>query len=109
MASLRYAETPVYVDFTAAWCVTCQVNKRLIFGSKPIRDLFQKKGVILVKADWTTEDPVITRALEMFDRLGVPLNVLYLPGDWDNPVVLPVVLTRGVVIEQLNKLPDKDS
>jgi thiol:disulfide interchange protein DsbD len=107
MEQLKQRSIPTYVDFTAAWCVTCQVNKKLIFSSEEMRILLQRKGVALVKADWTTEDPLITEALQSFQRVGVPLNILYSPVDWDTPHIFPTVLTRQMVREQLEQLPDK--
>lgn len=109
MKELQQRAIPTYVDFTAAWCVTCQVNKKLIFGSGEMRALFQRKGVALVKADWTTEDPLITETLQSFQRAGVPLNILYTPRDWENPYIFPTVLTRQMMREQLKQLPDMNT
>ncbi|MCB0328298.1 MAG: thioredoxin family protein [Bdellovibrionales bacterium] len=95
---------PVYVDFTAAWCITCQVNKRVVFGSEKVRKTLSEKGIVLVKGDWTNEDPIITEALEKFGRLGVPLNILYKPDDRESPVVFPNILTPQLVLEELEKL-----
>lgn len=102
--ALRTEGRPVYIDFTAAWCATCQVNKRLVFGSAEVRNKIKELNVALVKGDWTRRDPVITRALESFDRAGVPLNVLYGKGPDAQPRVLPEVLTAGIVLEALNGL-----
>ena len=106
---LKQRSIPTYVDFTAAWCVTCQVNKKLIFGSEKMRTLFQQKGIALVKADWTTEDSLITKALQSFQRAGVPLNILYNPVDWENPHIFPTVLTQQIVRIELERLPDKNT
>lgn len=91
----------VWVDFTARWCTTCQVNKALVFGSRRVRDAFRERGVIVLKADWTEQDPEITSALARWNRFAVPFNLLYLPGT-DQPVEMPTILTPGVV---LNALP----
>jgi thiol:disulfide interchange protein/DsbC/DsbD-like thiol-disulfide interchange protein len=95
---------PVYIDFTAEWCITCQVNERIVFGSEDVRDIIVKKNVTLFKADWTSKNPMITNALRRFGRSGVPLNVIIAsPGA--EPVVLPNILTPGNVQEALQQLP----
>ena len=97
--------TPVFVDFTAAWCLTCQVNKKTVLHRPAVRDAFAARGVTTVRADWTTEDPAITQALASFGRSGVPLYVLY-PGGDAAPVILPEVLTTGTVVDALDALAD---
>lgn len=94
---------PVYLDFTAAWCITCQVNKKVVFGSEQVRDSISKKRVALVRADWTSKSPEISRALAQFGRAGVPFNLIYKPGRKD-PVILPTLLTPGVVLETLDDI-----
>jgi thiol:disulfide interchange protein DsbD len=94
----------VYLDFTAEWCITCQVNERVVFGAEAVRDLITSKNVTLVRADWTSKNPAITRALQSYGRNGVPLNVI-LSGPGTPPVILPNILTPGVVIDELRKLP----
>jgi len=92
----------VFVDFTAAWCVTCQVNKRLVLNNEDVREAFAAKNVALVRADWTRRDPEITRALASLGRNGVPVYVLYRPGK--SPLLLPEVLQPGIVHEALATL-----
>ena len=94
----------VYLDFTAEWCITCQVNERLVFGSQEVRDLVKEKGVILIRADWTSKNPAITKALQGFGRNGVPLNVLYSRGSREQPLIFPNIMTPAMVIEELKKL-----
>lgn len=88
---------PVFVDFTAEWCLSCKVNERVALAAGSTRALFRDRNVIALKADWTARDPEITRALESFGRSGVPLYVYYPPGKKDSPVVLPEVITPGIV------------
>ena len=92
----------MFVDFTAAWCVTCQVNKRLVLNSSDIRQAFATHDVALVRADWTRRDPTITAALGSLGRNGVPVYVLYRPGK--EPLLLPEVLQKGTVIDALATL-----
>jgi thiol:disulfide interchange protein DsbD len=92
---------PVFVDFTAAWCVTCQVNKRLVLQSDEVEGRFEALGVERLRADWTNRDPAITAALEGLQRSGVPVYALYLPGR-AAPILLPEVLTRRIVLDALD-------
>ena len=102
IAALNAAGTPVFVDFTAAWCVTCQVNKKVVLETKPVREAFAAKSVKLMRADWTRRDPAITAALNDFGRNGVPVYVLYAPGK--APVILPEILSERIVTEALKAL-----
>lgn len=89
---LRDEKKPVYVDFTARWCATCQVNHR-VYSDKSLREEIRKRGIVMLKADWTAYDPVITNTLEKeFHEQAVPVNVLYIPGR-EKPLVLPKLLT----------------
>ncbi|HTS20497.1 MAG TPA: thioredoxin family protein [Casimicrobiaceae bacterium] len=90
---------PVFVDFTAAWCVTCQVNKRLVLNTEVVQRAFAEHDVALLRADWTRRDATIGRALAALGRSGVPVYVLYRPGR--EPVLLPEVLSQGVIIDAL--------
>jgi len=99
------AGQPAFVDFTAAWCLTCQVNERLVLSTETVMGAFRNRNVALFKADWTRQDPVITAALEGLGRSGVPVYVLYsgLPGS--EPVVLPAILTQEIVVGALERIP----
>jgi thiol:disulfide interchange protein len=90
----------VFVDFTAAWCLTCKFNEANVLESAEVRDAFQRHAIVKLKADWTNGDPVITKLLQKFGRPGVPLYVLY-PGKNEEPIVFPEVLTKGMVLEKL--------
>lgn len=92
----------VFIDFTAAWCVSCQVNKKLVLDTESTQQAFTKAGVVLMRADWTNRDPVITEALSRLGRNGVPVYVLLRPGK--APLLLPEVLTIGLVQQALATL-----
>jgi thiol:disulfide interchange protein DsbD len=90
----------VFVDFTAAWCLTCKFNEANVLESQDVRDAFQRRGIVKLKADWTNGDPVITKLLQQFGRPGVPLYVLY-PGKNEQPIVFPELLTKGLLLEKV--------
>ena len=94
------ADGPVLVDFTAAWCISCKVNEKLVIEADPVRQAFARQDVALMRADWTRRDPQITRALAEFGRNGVPLYLVYRPGR-DRPAVLPELLTPTTVLRAL--------
>ena len=101
---LKSAGQPVFIDFTAAWCLSCQVNKRIALHNSDVAEKFESLGVTTIKADWTSRDPAITEALARFGRNSVPLYVLY-TGDPDaEPVILPEILTPGIVLDALDKV-----
>jgi len=96
--------TPVFIDFTADWCLNCKYNEKFVLETAPVRAAFREKNVLAIKADWTNGDEEITRMLKQFGRVGVPAYVLY-PGGKQEPAVLPELLTKGVLLEHLGKLP----
>ncbi len=100
---LRAAGTPVFIDFTAAWCLSCQVNERVALGTPAVRAKLREHGVALLKADWTRRDDRITEALASYGRQGVPLYVLYGREKDAPPRLLPEVLTPGIVLEALDE------
>jgi thiol:disulfide interchange protein/DsbC/DsbD-like thiol-disulfide interchange protein len=102
LAALRAQGRPVLVNFTAAWCVTCQVNDRLALSGRSVVETFRKAGVVYLKGDWTNRDPVIAQALAEHGRAGVPLYLMY-GADGGEPAVLPQVLTPGVVEDAVRK------
>jgi thiol:disulfide interchange protein DsbD len=95
---------PVFVDFTASWCLSCQVNERVALSRPDVQAAFAAHNVVLLKADWTRHDSAITDTLATLNRSGVPAYALYAPGQAD-PQMLPEVLTPGIVTDALNKLP----
>jgi thiol:disulfide interchange protein DsbD len=100
VAQLRAEGRPIYVDFTARWCATCQANKKLVFSSKEVLAAFADKKIATLKGDWTNSDPLITAELAKYNRSAVPFNLVWLPGK-DEPVILPELLTPGAVLEAL--------
>lgn len=90
----------VFIDFTAAWCLTCQVNKRLVLDTPEADRLFERTGVMRMRADWTTRDEAISRQLRSYGRSGVPLYALYRPGS-ERPTLLPELLTPGILRDAL--------
>jgi thiol:disulfide interchange protein/DsbC/DsbD-like thiol-disulfide interchange protein len=108
VAELSAAGRPLLVNFTASWCLTCMVNERNAFSDAAVQEIFRDKKVTLMKGDWTNRDPAITKALAAFGRAGVPLYVVYngKPGATE-PVVLPQLLTAGVVQSAFGDTPAK--
>jgi thiol:disulfide interchange protein DsbD len=101
---LRAAGRPVFVDFGAAWCLTCQVNERVALSAAAVLAKFQEKNVAMLKADWTSRDPAITAALTKLGRSGVPTYAVYSKDAAAPPRLLPEVLTPTLVIDALDKL-----
>jgi thiol:disulfide interchange protein len=93
---------PVFVDFTAAWCVTCQLNKKTTLNNAEVLADFNAKKVQLLRADWTRRDPAISQALAALGRQGVPVYVLYPPGS--APVVMSEILSPTQVRAAIAKL-----
>jgi thiol:disulfide interchange protein len=100
VAQLVEAGRPVFVEFTAAWCVTCQVNKRLVLDTDAVRDVFARRKVALLQADWTRRDPAIGAALAALGRNGVPVYVFFRPGK--EPLLLPEVLTKQDIFDAVD-------
>jgi thiol:disulfide interchange protein len=96
--------TPVFVDFTAKWCLSCQVNERIALTKPEVMKAFADTHVALLKADWTQHDDAISQTLEQLGRSGVPVYALYVPGE-ATPRLLPEALTPGIVLDALNSLP----
>ncbi|WP_395752472.1 thioredoxin family protein [Prosthecobacter sp.] len=92
---------PVYIDYTAKWCLTCQVNKRVYFDEK-LQALFKSLGVVTMRADYTNEDEIIKKSFEALGRGAIPVNVLYIPGE-KAPLLLPELLTVENVTAALKK------
>ena len=104
VANYRAQGKPVFVDFTASWCLSCQVNERIVLDRPEVQQALKSSGVELVRADWTRHSQVIADALASLGRDGVPTYALYPANPNDPPHVLPEVLTPGIVIDALNKI-----
>lgn len=103
LESLRSQGKPVFLDFTASWCLTCQFNEKTAINLPSVRSLLREKGITAMKGDWTNSDPAITAALKSFGRVGVPLAVFYPAGKGISPVVLPELLTEQIVLDAIGK------
>ena len=103
VSQLQAAGTPVFVDFSAKWCLTCQVNETVALGNPDVLRAFKEKGVATLRADWTDRNDTIARALAGLGRAGVPVYALY-PRGSTQPVLLPELLTPGVVLDALEKI-----
>jgi len=102
IAEARAQGRPVFVDFTAAWCVTCQVNKLGALSEGPVKAVFAEQNVALFRADFTNRDAVIAEELARHGAPGVPLYLVY-PADGGAPDVLPPLLTGSIVIQAINR------
>lgn len=96
LAALRSEGTAAFVNYTAAWCVTCQVNERVAFSTEAVAEAFAGTGTAYLKADWTRRDAVIAEDLARFGRAGVPLYLVY-PAGGGEPEILPQLLTPDMV------------
>ena len=102
LASLRAEGRPVFVDFTAAWCITCQVNERTSLTTPEVLNAFSRTHAVYLKADWTRRDAAIAQTLAEHGRAGVPLYLVYGKGGGE-PQTLPQILTSGTVVAALTK------
>jgi thiol:disulfide interchange protein len=93
----------IFIDFTAEWCLTCKVNEKTVMTDHNVVERFKAGDVVPIRADWTNRNPDITRLMAKFGRSGVPLYVLFPAGRPTEPIVLPEVITTGIVIEALNR------
>ena len=92
----------VFVDVSAAWCLTCKVNELTVLDRAPVADKLREPGVVAMRADWTQPDPTITAYLQSFGRYGVPLDVVYGPGA-PAGIALPELLTSGAVMDAFRR------
>ena len=110
LAALRAEGRPVFVYYTAAWCITCLVNERVALGTEAFRRFVADHGITVLKADWTNRDPAIAESLARFGRNGIPLYLFYAGGDAAGPpVILPQILTPEIVTDTLRAALDGPS
>ena len=100
LAAAQAAGKPVFVNFTAAWCVTCQVNEKVALSTQGVAEAFKQTGAVYLKADWTLKDAVIEAELAKHGRAGVPLYLVYGAKGGDG-VILPQILTEGLIVRAL--------
>ncbi len=96
---LLAAGKPVFVDFTADWCLSCKYNERTAIDTPPVREILKRDGIVPLRADWTNANPEITAALKKFNRVGVPFYVFYPAGRPNQPVILPELITTGILLD----------
>jgi len=99
----RASGRPVFVDFTADWCITCKVNETAVLSREAVRDELERWNYATFKADWTTRDDAITLELAEWGRAGVPMYVVYPAGTGKEPVLLPELLTLDATLEVLRE------
>ncbi|MFQ6017674.1 MAG: thioredoxin family protein, partial [Kiloniellaceae bacterium] len=102
IARLVAEDKVVFVDVTADWCLTCQINKTLVLDGAAVRESLAAENVVTMRADWTLPSDEILRYLESFGRYGIPFNAVYGPG-LPQGVALPELLTVDAVIEALER------
>ena len=102
MAEAVAAGKPVFVDFTAAWCITCLVNERVALETPASRKAFEQAGVVKLKGDWTNRDAEISAVLKELGRAGVPVYLYWAPGA-EKPKILPQVLTEAIILSELEQ------
>jgi thiol:disulfide interchange protein DsbD len=105
--ALRSAGKPIFIDFTAAWCITCKVNERIALADPAVAGAFASRGIAALRADWTRQDAGITRILAANGRAGVPLYLFYPKpaptGEHKPPVILPQLLTAASILREVQE------
>ena len=99
---LRASGQPVFINMTAAWCITCLANEQTTLTTNRVIESMAEHNIAYLKGDWTNQDPEISRVLDQFNRPSVPLYVLY-PGAGKEPVILPQILTPSIVVDIFNE------
>ena len=96
---------PVFIDFTAKWCATCQVNKKRAYTAEVVAQM-KRKGVVALKADKTKANPAIEARLAAYGRSAIPVNVLLVPDA--DPLITPELLTPGYLLEIFEAIPERN-
>lgn len=103
LAELRSTNTPVFIDLTADWCITCKFNERVALNTQEVARFAAINDIAMLQGDWTNADPIITELLEQFGRSGVPLYIMYPASSSKPPVVLPQILTKEIVLKAMEE------
>ena len=98
LKSLRDQGTPVFVDLTADWCLTCKVNERVALNTPKVQSFAQENNIVMLQGDWTRQDPEISKLLEKYGRNGVPLYLMYPADNTLDAKVLPQILSESIVL-----------
>ena len=98
----------ILLDFTADWCITCQLNKKTTLENKKLQSFFKKENVLLMRGDWTERDAKILNFIKSYGRLGIPVNIIYGPNN-QKGIILPEILTKQIVINNINKVKNDEN
>ena len=102
LAEAQDSGATIFVDVTADWCITCQANKALVLNTADMKALLAERNVVMMQADWTLPDDEISRYLALYNRFGIPFNIVYGPSETDG-VILPEILTKSSVEKALDR------
>lgn len=103
LETLRAEGTPVFIDLTADWCITCKFNERVALNTEKVSKFAVLNDIVMLQGDWTNEDPDISALLDQFGRSGVPLYLMYPASANDAPEVLPQILTESLVLDAMER------
>ena len=108
LADLRAAGTPVFVDVTADWCITCIANETAVLFTDEMTETFERRGIVYMVADWTNYDAEIAGFIAKHGRTGIPLYLMYPADPAAEPLLLPQLLTKSIVLEAMDAVsPEK--
>lgn len=107
LAKLQASGKPVFLDIGAAWCTNCKVNEKKVLHTEDIQAEFDRRGVVLLKGDFTREDPVLKKWIQDGGSVGVPFNVLYIPGR--APIKMPELFSKNDIRQALSQIPSEEN